>query len=170
MNGLNKAYFIGHLGRDPEPRTTKSDKTVVSVTLATPHSKKEGETWVDNPDWHRLTAFGKTAENLLRNAHKGDAMAVECVIRPSRWTDKEGHTRYEVNLYIERVLWIAQKRRSTGDVAMAPRATSPAPSVGTEQLDIEMEMEMDAEAEAEVERAEPGNIRRVNLDGDEVPF
>ena len=173
MNGLNKAYFIGHLGRDPEPRTTKSDKTVVSVTLATPHGRKEGETWVDNPDWHRLTAFGKTADNLLRNAHKGDAMAVECVIRPSRWTDKEGHTRYEVNLYIERVLWIAQKRRSTGEVAMAPRTAAAAPSAAVVDANAEMEMEMEAQAEAgaALERGGAGGaLRRFNADGEEIPF
>jgi len=111
MTGLNRAYFIGHLGRDPETRTVRNDKVVVSITLATPHLRKDGENWVDTPDWHRLTAFGKTAESLLRNAHKGDSMAVECVVRPSKWTDKEGQTRYDVNLYIERVLWISRKRR-----------------------------------------------------------
>ncbi len=113
MLGLNKAYFIGNLGRDPEARTTKNGQTVVSFSLATPHAKKEGEAWIDTPDWHRITAFGKTAESLLKNAHKGDTMAVECVVRPGKWTDKEGNTHYEVNLYVERVLWVSQKRRGT---------------------------------------------------------
>jgi single-strand DNA-binding protein len=120
MNGLNRAYFIGNLGRDPEPRTTRNDSVVVSVTLATPHVRKDGDGWVDTPDWHRLTAFGKTAEMLLRNAHKGDTMAVECVVRPNRWTDKEGQARYEVNLYVERVLWISRKRTGVGSAAAAP--------------------------------------------------
>jgi single-strand DNA-binding protein len=111
MNGLNKAYFIGNLGRDPESKVARSGQTVVSFSLATPHVRKEGDGWVDNPDWHRLTAFGKTAESILKNAHKGDTMAVECVVRPGKWTDKEGATHYEVNLYVERVLWISQKRR-----------------------------------------------------------
>ncbi len=116
MNGLNRAYFIGNLGRDPETRTTRNDAVVVSVTLATPHVRKDGDGWVDTPDWHRLTAFGKTAEMLIRNAHKGDTMAVECVVRPNRWTDKEGQVRYEVNLYVERVLWISRKRAGLGAV------------------------------------------------------
>ncbi len=117
MNGLNKAYFIGHLGRDPEPRTTPGGTTLVRLSLATPHARKDGENWVDTPDWHRLTAFGKTAESLLRNAHKGDMIAVESVVRPNRWTDKDGQAHYEVNLYVERVLWISQKRRTPGAVA-----------------------------------------------------
>lgn len=116
MNGLNRAYFIGNLGRDPETRTTRNDTVVVSITLATPHVRKDGDGWVDTPDWHRLTAFGKTAEMLLRNAHKGDTMAVECAVRPNRWTDKEGQTRYEVNLYVERVLWISRKRSGVAAV------------------------------------------------------
>ena len=117
MYGLNKAYFIGHLGRDPEPRTTPGGTTLVRLSLATPHARKDGENWVDTPDWHRLTAFGKTAESLLRNAHKGDMIAVESVVRPNRWTDKDGQAHYEVNLYVERVLWISQKRRQTSVVA-----------------------------------------------------
>jgi single-strand DNA-binding protein len=140
MNGLNRAYFIGNLGRDPETRTTRNDSIVVSLTLATPHVRKDGEGWVDTPDWHRLTAFGKTAEMLLRNAHKGDTMAVECVVRPNRWTDKEGQPRYDVNLYVERVLWISRKRTAGA-----------APTVN---VMLPVAAEADAEAEAETEAAE----------------
>ena len=111
MLGLNKCYFIGHLGRDPEMRATPGGHTVARLNLATPHVRKDGENWIDTPDWHRVTAFGKTAESIQRNAHKGDVIAVECVVRPNRWTDKDNQTHYEVNFYVERVLWVSQKRR-----------------------------------------------------------
>lgn len=151
MNGLNKAYFIGNLGRDPEARTTKSGQTVVSFSLATPHVRKEGEGWVDNPDWHRLTAFGKTAESILKNAHKGDTMAVECVVRPGKWTDKEGATHYEVNLYVERVLWVSQKRRAAG----APASTAVA---------------LPFEAPETATDAEEGAAAEVEVASEELPF
>ncbi len=159
MNGLNRAYFIGNLGRDPETRTTRNDSVVVSVTLATPHVRKDGDNWVDTPDWHRITAFGKTAENILRNAHKGDTMAVECVVRPNRWTDKEGQTRYDVNLYVERVLWISRKRGATGVAA----AAAPSVSEGSASVSEGAEEAVDA-----VELQEQGG--ETEAGGDELPF
>ncbi|MFZ5481816.1 MAG: single-stranded DNA-binding protein [Myxococcota bacterium] len=109
MNGLNKAYLIGHLGRDPELRATPSGVTVVKLSLATRHAKKVDDQWVETPDWHRVTAFGRDAEYLCRAAHKGDVVALECAIRPRKWTDKEEKVHYEVDLVVERVLWVSRK-------------------------------------------------------------
>lgn len=106
MNGLNKAYLIGNLGADPEIRAAASGLAVTRVSLATPGRRKVGEGWVDEPDWHRVTFFGRDAEYVARYAKKGATLAVECAVRPHRWTDKEGKTRFEVNLVAERVLWM----------------------------------------------------------------
>lgn len=143
MQGLNRAYFIGNLGRDPELRTTRGGQSVITLNLATPHGRKQGEEWVDTPDWHRLTAFGKTAESLSRNAHKGDMIALECVVRPGKWTDKDGQVHYEVNLYVERVLWISQKRRGAS-AAFAPPTI---PELG-EQGEVAEEVQEAEEVEA----------------------
>jgi len=109
MNGLNKAYLIGNLGRDPEMRATAGGLAIAKINLATRHARKVNEQWVDQPDWHRLTAFDKTAEYIGRNAHKGDSLAVECAIRPRKWTDKDAKAHYEVDLIVERVLWLHRR-------------------------------------------------------------
>jgi single-strand DNA-binding protein len=127
MNGLNKAFLIGNLGRDPELRATATGLPVVKLALATRHAKKVNDQWVDTPDWHRVTGFGKEAEYLSRVAHKGDGLAVECAIRPRKWTDKEGKTHYEVDLIVERVLWVSSPRR-----AVMPLAVDEAPPVREE--------------------------------------
>lgn len=106
MLGLNKAYFIGRVGNDPELRTSAAKGTpYCKLSLATPNHRKVEDQWVDTPDWHRLTAFGPTAERLARNVHKGDGLAVECTVRQGKWTDKEGNAHYETNLVVDRVLW-----------------------------------------------------------------
>lgn len=110
MKGLNRAYLIGHVGHDPELRNTATGLPYLKVSMATPNARKINEEWVDTPDWHRLTAFGKDAEFLSRVAHKGDVLAVECAIRPNRWTDKDGQVRYDVSLIVERILWVQSKR------------------------------------------------------------
>ncbi len=115
MNGLNKAYLIGNLGHDPKLRATASGLAIVKLSLATKHAKKVNEQWTESLDWHRVTAFGKEAAYLSRMAHKGDVLAVECAIRPREWTDKEDKVRHEVDLIVERVLWLSTPRRATAD-------------------------------------------------------
>jgi len=115
MVGLNKAFLIGRVGQDPEMKTSVSKGTpYCKLTLATPNHKKEGETWVDNPDWHRLTVFGPNAERVAKNVKKGDSLAVECSIRQGKWTDKDGQQRHETSLLVDRVLWtVPRAQRST---------------------------------------------------------
>lgn len=108
--GLNKAYLMGRIGADPDVRTAASGTQVVRVNLATPRPHKEGGTWVESTDWHRLVAFGRSGDYLAKYAHKGDALAVECSIRNNNWADKKGVQHYDTALHVERVLWLSTKR------------------------------------------------------------
>ncbi len=144
MKGLNKAYFIGHIGRDPELRTSPTGINVLKLSMATPHLRKEGETWTDTPDWHRLTAFNRDADFLARHGKKGDGIAVECSVRPNKWTGKDNQVHYEVNLIIDRVLWLNSRGRvvteappqhveETGDVGLVAEAEGG--EVGTSEVE-----------------------------------
>lgn len=123
MRGLNRAYLIGYIGHDPELRSTASGKNVVKLSLATPASRKVGDEWVETQDWHRLTLFDGAATYIAQHGRKGSMLAVECSIRPSKWTDREGRVHYEVNLIVDRVLWLNTK--ATSDSLTEP---PPAPS------------------------------------------
>lgn len=138
MNGMNKAYLLGHLGRDPEVRSTGEGRSVVSFTLATPSRRKVNEEWVDSPDWHRITAFGKDAEYLARYARKGDILCVECSIRPNKWVDREGRTHYEVDIVVQRVLWLNRKNRA-GEAGAGDEATPRPPSGAVGDSGVELE-------------------------------
>lgn len=128
MKGLNKAYLIGHIGQDPELRTTANGKQVLKLSLATPFARKVNDEWVESPDWHRLTLFDKQAEFIATYARKGDVLAVECAIRPNKWTDKDNVVRYEVNLIVERVLWLNGKHRGAGSTEGADTKVPPPPT------------------------------------------
>lgn len=125
MKGLNKAYLIGHVGQDPELRPTANGKQRVKLSLATPNARKVGEEWIDVPDWHRLTAFDTVAEHLARYAKKGDVLAVECSIRPNKWVDADNVTHYEVNLIVDRVLWLKADGRDKAPEPPLPEPTDP---------------------------------------------
>ena len=55
MLGLNKAYFIGRVGRDPDLKSSSKGNPFAHVTIAVPNRKQQEDgTWQDSPDWHRL--------------------------------------------------------------------------------------------------------------------
>lgn len=112
MNGINKVYLLGHMGSDPEVRTSGGGKAVVKVSLATSHPKKVNDEWVDGVDWHRLTFFDKDAEYIARVGKKGDLLCVEAALRPNKWTDKEGQTRYDVAIVVQRINLLQSRHRA----------------------------------------------------------
>jgi len=103
MNSLNRVVFIGHIGADPESRATSTGATVALVSIATTSSRKSGTEWIESTDWHRLTAFEKNAEFLLRYAKKGGLLAVDCTVKPTSWTDAKGVKRYATNLVVQKI-------------------------------------------------------------------
>lgn len=127
--GMNRAFLLGHLGQDPELRTTQSGQSMLKLSVATPHAKKVNDEWVETPDWHRITLWGKDAEYVARVAHKGALLGVECAVRPNKWTDKNGNVQYGVELVVDRVICCIPKNRSAvveaDSAAVPPRAPQP---------------------------------------------
>lgn len=101
-NGVNKVTLIGHLGRDPEARQTQSGTTVATLTLATTEKVKGpgGNGWVDETEWHRLVAFGTTADNCVKYLNKGSQIYVEGRLKTRKWTNKEGHDVYTTEIMV----------------------------------------------------------------------
>jgi single-strand DNA-binding protein len=118
MNGMNRVILIGHIGTDPEVRSTAAGKRVVRLSVATHNARKVDGAWVDGADWHRVVAFDRTAEFLGRFARKGDLLAVDCVLRPRKWEDANGKTQYDVNIVVDRVAALhSRTRRDVADLA-----------------------------------------------------
>ena len=114
MNGLNRFYLIGNLGEDPRKIITGSGNSLVKVSIATPNRVKQGEVWVDMPDWNRLTCWGQNADFLAQYGRKGDTCSVEGRIKNSKYTvpGRDGQpetTRYETVLLVDRILSLDSK-------------------------------------------------------------
>jgi single stranded DNA-binding protein len=57
-NGVNKAILLGHVGKDPEIRSTNGGTIVASFSLATADRQKDGQgNWQDRTEWHNLCSF-----------------------------------------------------------------------------------------------------------------
>ena len=61
---INRVVLTGNLTRDPELRSTNSGLPVCSLRVACNTRRKQGDEWVDKPNYFDVTVFGKQGENV----------------------------------------------------------------------------------------------------------
>jgi single-strand DNA-binding protein len=111
MNTLrNKVQLIGNLGQDPEIINLESGKTIAKFSIATNESYKNasGEKITDT-QWHKIVAFGKTAEIIEKYVVKGKEVAIEGKLATRTWEDKEGIKRYTTEVVCNELLMLGAK-------------------------------------------------------------
>ncbi|KIJ19884.1 hypothetical protein PAXINDRAFT_33916, partial [Paxillus involutus ATCC 200175] len=79
---VSKLILIGRLGKDPEVRTTKSDKEYVAYTVATtnyppPPPNPDGNRTESGTTWHHVVSFNPAQNNYLKMLNKGTQVYVE---------------------------------------------------------------------------------------------
>lgn len=110
MNALrNKVQLIGHVGNDPEIKTFDGGKKLASLTLATNESYKndKGEK-VEETQWHKLAAWGKTAEIIEKYVTKGKEIAIEGKLTHRSYDAKNGEKRYVTEVVVNDVLLLGK--------------------------------------------------------------
>ncbi|MFH1222918.1 MAG: single-stranded DNA-binding protein [Pseudomonadota bacterium] len=107
MNGMNKVVLIGHLGADPKAGSTPTGKRVTSFNIATNEyfKDKSGEK-TKRTDWHKITAWGKTAEACEKMLRKGSMVLVEGKIRTST-SEKDDKKQKHYEIYATDVSFIS---------------------------------------------------------------
>lgn len=106
----NKVQLIGHLGMDPEVRTTETGRKMARMSIATNESYKnnKGE-WVKETQWHNLIAWGKTAEAVERTLQKGKEVMIEGKLVHREYTDKTGQKRQITEVQVNELLALEKK-------------------------------------------------------------
>ena len=115
MSSLNKAMIIGRLGQDPDVRYTQSNTAVANMSIATSerYKDKSGE-WKETTEWHRVVAWGRTAEVCQEYLKKGSQVYIEGPIQTRQWEDKEGQTRYTTEIKALQMTMLDSKKDSAG--------------------------------------------------------
>lgn len=110
MASLNKVLLIGNVGRDPETSYTPGGMAITRLSLATTDKYKDKNTGElrENTEWHRLVAFGKTAETISKYVSKGQSLYVEGRLKTSSY-EKDGITRYNTDIIIDTFQFLGQK-------------------------------------------------------------
>ena len=126
MAGVNKAILIGNLGRDPELRYTQNGQAVANFTLATSENwnTREGQR-EERTEWHRIVAWGKTAELCAQYLSKGRTVYIEGRIQTREWEDKEGQKRRTTEIVANTVQFLGGPRGAGGGRDSAPSPDGP---------------------------------------------
>ncbi len=104
--GTNKALLLGHVGKDPEIRSSSGGTTVASFSLATADRQKDvSGNWVDKTEWHNIVAFSGRAEVIRDYVKKGNQLFIVGKIQTRSWDDKEsGQTRYRTEILVDELI------------------------------------------------------------------
>jgi len=104
----NRVQLIGHVGQDPEVKTV-NNKKVATLTIATNdfYFNEKGDK-VEQTEWHRITAWGKTAEIIEKYVTKGKEIAVEGKLTHRSYDDKDGNKRYVTEILVLELLLLGK--------------------------------------------------------------
>jgi single-strand DNA-binding protein len=110
MNAMkNTVQLIGNVGNDPEIKTFDGGRKLANLTIATNDSYKndKGEK-VEQTEWHKVIAWGKTAEIIEKYVKKGLQIAVEGKLTHRSYDDKNGEKRYITEVVVNEVLLLGK--------------------------------------------------------------
>lgn len=112
-------HVQGNLAKDPEFHPYGDNNTGVRARLVIASERERGKH--DTPDYFDVTVFGDVAEQM-RNATKGDPVAVSGEGRQRRWTDDTGKEQFSYQFVGHETVW--HPRTPTGANRAANNARS----------------------------------------------
>lgn len=122
---FNKIILVGNLGRDPELRYTPQGVAVCNFSMATNEKKrdKSGELQ-DVTTWFRVTLWRNQAENAAKYLTKGSPVYIEGRLGVDEWTDRDGNTRYTLEVQGSDMHFIGGGARTGGEEYSGPSGGS----------------------------------------------
>jgi single-strand DNA-binding protein len=110
VQNINSVVITGNLTRDPELRHTGSGTAVCELRVAVNGRRKNGEEWVDKPNYFNVTVFGGRGAAAEKHLFKGNPVAVEGRLDWSEWDAKDGSgKRQGVKIVAENVQFLGSK-------------------------------------------------------------
>ena len=117
---MNSVHLIGRLTKDPELQYGGSNKIPYCNFVVAIDRGKNKDGSDAGADFPRVTAFGKTAENMKKYVEKGNLISVDASIRTDVY-EKDGNKRYRTELLANRVQFLQWKKKDEKDVPEIPK-------------------------------------------------
>jgi single-strand DNA-binding protein len=109
-SNINSVVITGNLTRDPELRQTPSGTAVCGLRVAVNSRRKEGDQWVDKPNYFDVTVWGAQGENCATYLSKGRPVAVQGRLEWREWEARDGSgKRQSVDIIAETVQFLGSR-------------------------------------------------------------
>ena len=108
---VNKTILMGNIGKDMSFNTTASGMAVLKFSLATQKVNKDK---TKKTDWHRIVAFGSTAEIVQKYFNPGDGIYIEGEISYGQY-EKDGIVRYTTDIIMKEFTFPPGKGKGSQD-------------------------------------------------------
>ena len=105
----NLVQLIGHVGQEPEIKNLEGGKKLANISIATNevYYRENGDK-VEQTQWHRVTAWGKTADIIEKYVTKGKEIGIEGKLTHRSYDDKDGNKRYVTEVIANEILLIGK--------------------------------------------------------------
>lgn len=128
--GWANVTIVGNVGKNPEQKDGKAGPMAkFSVGVST---RKDAET-----QWFNVTAWGKTADVVMRYVQKGSSILVSGGLQVRSYQDKQGQTKTSVDIDASQVVLLG-KRDSNAEAAKVTESPAkfqpPAPAFVDDDL------------------------------------
>ena len=101
----NTVQLVGNVGQDPEIKNLEGGKKVASFSIATSDSyKNEKGEKVEQTEWHRIVAWGNSAEIIEKYVTKGKQIGVVGKLTHRTYDDKDGIKRNITEILVNEVM------------------------------------------------------------------
>ena len=114
-SNINRVTVTGNLTRDPELRTIGSTgNSVCSLRIAVNTRRKQGDQWVDKPNYFDVTVWGAQGQNCAQYLSKGRPVAIDGRLEWREWDAKDGTKRQSVDIVADTVQFLGSRGDNGG--------------------------------------------------------
>jgi single-strand DNA-binding protein len=119
MNGsVNKVILIGNLGKDPEVKHLETGSAMANFSVATSEVYTDRTSGVKKEitDWHDIVVWKGLAEIAEKYLRKGTKVYIEGKLKKRSWQDKEGQTRYSLEIIADQLTILSHTESEKKDL------------------------------------------------------
>ncbi len=111
---INRVVLTGNLTTDPELRSLPSGTSVCKLRVACNTRRKQGDEWVDKPNYFDVTVWGAQGENCARYLSKGRPVAIDGRLEWREWEVEGGGKRQAVDIVADSVQFLGGRDEAAG--------------------------------------------------------
>jgi single-strand DNA-binding protein len=133
---INRVVLVGRLTRDPELRALPSGASVCSLRIACNSSRRDGDGFVERPNFFDVSVYGAAAESVSQYMRKGSRVGVDGRLEWREWETAE-QKRQAVSIVADTVQFLDGPAARSGDAdAASPEDDGELSGVGVGEEDL----------------------------------